>query len=63
MPSGFALISRVSHIIIMPSRSHASTHSGVGMLCDVRTALPPMSFKTPRRYHCMRSGSAAPTPA
>ena len=47
MPSGFELISRVSHIIIMPRRSQASTHSGVGMLCDVRTALPPMSFSTP----------------
>ena len=33
----------------MPRRSQASTHSGVGMLCDVRTALPPMSFNTPMR--------------
>ena len=27
-------------------RSQASTHSGVGMLCEVRTALPPISRST-----------------
>ena len=47
MPSGFELIWRVSHIIIMPMRSQASTHSGVGMLCEVRTALQPISRSTP----------------
>ena len=49
MPSGVELIMRVSHIIIMPMRSQASTHSGVGMLCDVRTAFEPMSFSTATR--------------
>ena len=44
-PSGFELICRVSHIIIMPMRSQASTHSGVGMLCEVRTALQPISLQ------------------
>ena len=44
-PSGLELIWRVSHIIIMPMRSHASTHSGVGMLCEVRTALQPISLQ------------------
>ncbi len=48
-PSGLELICRVSHIIIMPMRSQPSTHSGVGMLCDVRTALQPISFNTPSR--------------
>ena len=45
MPSAFELIILVSHIIITPSRSQASTHSGVGMLCDVRTAFDPMPFR------------------
>ena len=48
-PSGLELIWRVSHIIITPMRSQASTHSGVGMLCEVRTALQPMSRSTARR--------------
>jgi hypothetical protein len=63
MPSGLELICRVSHIIIMPMRSQASTHSGVGILCEVRTALQPISRSTPSRNHCSRSGNAAPTPA
>ena len=45
MPSGLELICRVSHIIIMPMRSHAATSSGVGMLCEVRTALQPISLQ------------------
>ncbi len=45
MPSAFELICRVSHIIITPMRSQASTHSGVGMLCEVRTALQPISLQ------------------
>ena len=63
IPSGLELIWRVSHIIIMPMRSQASTNSGVGMLCEVRTALQPISFSTPKRKYCRRSGNAAPTPA
>jgi len=63
MPSGFELIRRVSQTIIMPMRSQASTNSGVGMLCEVRTEFDPISFKTPIRYDCSRSGKAAPTPA
>ena len=48
-PSGLELIWRVSHIIITPMRSQASTHSGVGILCEVRTALQPISRSTPSR--------------
>ena len=63
MPPGLELMWRVSHIIIMPMRSQAATHSGVGMLCEVRTALQPMPCSTPTRNACSWSGSAAPTPA
>ena len=45
MPSGLELICRVSHIIIIPMRSQASTSSGVGMLCEVRTALQPICLQ------------------
>ena len=48
-----------SHI----AEAQASTHSGVGILCEVRTALQPIPCNTAMRKACSRSGSAAPTPA
>ena len=40
---------------------HASTHSGVGMLCEVRTELHPIDLSTPIRYACRRSGAHSHT--
>ena len=38
----------------MPSRSQASSNSGVGALCEVRMALSPMSLSRPTRKYCRR---------
>ena len=41
----------------MPMRSQASTHSGVGTLCEVRTALQPISLQ-PRKPERTAAGQA-----
>ena len=46
----------------MPSRSQASSNSGVGGLCEVRIAFDPMSFNRLTRKDCIASGRATPTP-
>ena len=56
-------ISRLSSMTNMPSRSQASSNSGVGGLCDMRYALQPNSFNFFTRNSCNASGMAAPTPA
>ena len=62
-PSGFDDIMRVSSNTSMPSSSAAFNSSGVGGLCDVRSALQPISCSLRTRKYCTASGSAAPTPA
>ena len=54
---------RVSSSTSMPSSSQASSSSGVGGLCDVRSALQPISCSLRTRKCCTASGSATPTPA
>ena len=51
---------RFSSMTSIPSRSQASSNSGVGALCEVRMALSPISFKRLTRKYCkpVRQGGA-----
>ena len=62
-PSGEDENMRVSSRTTMPSRSQASSNSGVGALCEVRYPFEPISLSFSMRKYCSRSGKALPTPA